>query len=473
MVPIRLALAPFVLMCAVLPATGRADEIATLRAELEALEAEHARQLSDLEARLAQLEAAAAASQAGGPTEAAPPTADTTGVETDVPAPAPAATGSNAFNPALAVILAGRYAQLSRDPATYRVAGFIPSGGEVGPGERGFDLGESELTLSASVDPWFFGSLTAAISADGETAVEEAFFRTLALHGGFTLKGGRFFSGVGYLNETHAHAWDFVDQPLVYQAFLGGQLAQDGVQLKWLAPTETFLELGAEAGSGDAFPGTRRDRNGLNGNALFAHLGGDLGEAVSWRAGASWLDHRAEDRRYEDFDVLGRPVVNAFTGRARTWVLDATLKWTPPGDIARRQLELQGEYLRRRERGQLAFDVEGLHLGDSFRSSQAGWYVQSVYRFHPRWRIGARWDSLDPGSPRIALVARGLLAAGDFPALLSASPERFTMMLDWSPSEFSRLRAQYAWDEARAAERDGQLLLQYLYSIGAHGAHKF
>jgi hypothetical protein len=46
-------------------------------------------------------------------------------------------------------------------------------------------------------------------------------------------------------------------------------------------------------------------------------------------------------------------------------------------------------------------------------------------------------------------------------------------MFDWNPSEFTRLRLQYAWDEARASVRDQQLMLQYLYSIGAHGAHKF
>jgi hypothetical protein len=46
-------------------------------------------------------------------------------------------------------------------------------------------------------------------------------------------------------------------------------------------------------------------------------------------------------------------------------------------------------------------------------------------------------------------------------------------MIDFSPSEFSRLRAQYAWDDARDAETDRQLLLQYIHAIGAHGAHKF
>ena len=137
----------------------------------------------------------------------------------------------------------------------------MPSGGEVGPGDRSFSLGESEITLSASVDPYFMANLTAALDGAGEAAVEEAFFRTTSLPHGFSIKGGRFFSGVGYLNEIHAHAWDFIDQPLAYQAFFGGQFAQDGVQLKWLAPTDLFIEFGAETGNGDAFPGTRSTGN--------------------------------------------------------------------------------------------------------------------------------------------------------------------------------------------------------------------
>jgi hypothetical protein len=47
------------------------------------------------------------------------------------------------------------------------------------------------------------------------------------------------------------------------------------------------------------------------------------------------------------------------------------------------------------------------------------------------------------------------------------------MMVDWSPSEFSRLRAQYAWDDARDAVTDEQFFLQYIHALGAHGAHKF
>jgi hypothetical protein len=107
--------------------------------------------------------------------------------------------------------------------------------------------------------------LTAAITGENEIEVEEGYFRTTRFTNGLHHQGWRFFSGFGYLNEVHAHAWDFVDQPLAYQAMFGGQYKQNGVQVKWLAPTDLFLEFGAEAGNGDGYPATRLDKNGFNG----------------------------------------------------------------------------------------------------------------------------------------------------------------------------------------------------------------
>jgi hypothetical protein len=442
-----------------LPGLVRADSsVEALQAELAQLKADYSTRIGALEQRIAELETSAA--------QAAP-------VVEAPPAPAPAAASANAFNPAVSLILNGQYANLSQDPADYHIAGFVPSGDEVGPGERGFSLGESELTLAANIDPYFSGNLTFSITGENEVDVEEAYFRALALPAGFSLKGGRFLSGLGYLNEVHAHAWDFVDQPLAYQAFFGGQLRQDGLQLKWLAPTDTFLELGVEAGSGDSFPGTRRSANGLNGTLLFAHVGRDLGDNATFRAGVSWLDMRASDREYDDEDSAGLPVTNAFSGTSRTWIADATFKWTAPGDPRHRYLKLQGEYLDRTEDGTLAFDVTGLDASGDYRSEQSGWYVQGVYQFLPRWRVGLRYDSLDSGTPAIGLVSDGTLERADFPLLASADPERTTVMLDWNPSEFSRLRAQFAWDDARDAATDEQVFLQYIHSLGAHGAHKF
>jgi len=434
-------------------------EVEALRAEIAALKSEYAARVSALEARINQIETTGAT-----PAVAATP---------EPPPPAAPARGTSAFNPAMSLILTGNYASLSQDPEDYRIAGFMPPEEGVGPGERNFNLGESELTLSANVDPYFMGSLTMALSSENEVELEEAYFRTLALPAGLTVKGGQFFSGVGYLNEVHAHAWDFIDQPLVYQAFFGGQMAQVGLQARWLAPLDVFLEFGAEIGSGDSFPGTRLDENGANGVTLFAHVGSDIGDSIAWRAGLSWVDLDAEDRGFEGENALGEETLYAFTGGSRTWILDAMLKWTAQGDPRRRYLKLQGEYMDRSEDGSLSYAALGPVLDGSYDASQSGWYVQGVYQFLPRWRVGARYDSMDSGDPRIGLVQSGVLDWDDFALLAPATPSRTTLMLDWSLSEFSRLRTQYAWDDARDGATDEQFFLQYIYALGAHGAHRF
>lgn len=444
---------------------AHADELSDLRAELAAIKAAYDQKITALEARISQLEVQASAASAASAAlpVASPPSA---------PPPVPAVGGQSAFNPSVSVILAGNHASLSEDPDTYRIAGFMTGSG-IGPGRRSFNLGESELTLSANVDPYFMANFTAAIDAEDSIHVEEAYFRTLALPSGLLVKGGRFFSGIGYLNEVHAHAWDFIDQPLVYQAFLGRQYATDGVQVKWLAPTDLLLEFGGEAGNGREFPGTPRAGNGVNSTALFVHAGNDIGDSASWRAGISWLDQHAQDRAFASSDAAGTAVIDAFTGRSRLWGTDFTFKWSPHGNPEQREFKLQAEYLQRRETGVLAFDALRLHLTGEYRSTQSGWYAQAVYKFRQRWRAGLRYDSLDSGDPAIGLVNGAVLPMADFADLSRAHPRRLSFMVDWSPSEFSRLRLQYAYDEALREARDNQLFLQYLYSIGAHGAHRF
>jgi hypothetical protein len=385
--------------------------------------------------------------------------------------PSPPAKSESAFNPAISAILNGVYANLSRDPGAYRLNGFVPSMGEVAPPRRGPSLGESELGISANVDPLFRGTLVAALSPeDNSIGVEEANVQTTGLSHGFTVKAGRFFSGVGYQNQIHAHAWDFTDAPLVMKAFLGGQLGEDGVQFKWVAPTDLYFDLGLELGRGRAFPAAVRSKNGFGSGNLFAHLGGDLGESLAWQAGLSYLGTSPRDRTFDDTDSTGASVTDSFSGTSRLWAASGVLKWAPEGNSTSRNLKLQGEYFRRKEDGILTFDNR---LSDSYRSRQSGWYMQGVYQFIPQWRVGYRYDTLDSGAATLGLVDSGALTAADFPILGAYKPKRNTVMVDWSPSEFSRIRLQLARDYSRLGEPDNQVFLQYIVSLGAHGAHTF
>lgn len=440
------------LVVAVVPAYAQDPELSKLRDELRQLR----QQIQQLENRLQDAEAKS------GKVEESAARAESAAVQAGA---RPA--GSNAFNPDISVILQGTAGRNSQDPATYQITGFAPSGGEVGPARRGFSLGESELVMTSNIDPYFRGQLIASLTPEDTLEVEEAFFQSLGLGRGFTIKGGRILSAIGYQNEIHQHAWDFQDAPLAYKAFLGGRLDDDGVQVRWIAPTDLFVELGTELGRGRAFPSTDRSRNGVGAWTLFGHIGGDIGVSTAWRSGLSFLRTSPRERSFDDVDALGNPLTNAISGRSNLWIADFILKWAPNGDSTVNNLKLQGEYFRRNELGELNFNSTA--RGD-YASRQSGWYLQGVYQFIRRWRAGYRYDRLDHGT-----VANGLgLTAADSPLLLTNyNPTRNTFMADWSPTEFSRFRLQYALDRSRMGVTDHQLLLQYIFSLGAHGAHMF
>ncbi len=440
------------------PLSARAEdaELMKIRDEIRQLKEAYEKRIEALEKRLQETEG-----KAGNAAVAVP-------------------QGESALNPGMSAILNGVYANLKQDPNTFRINGFVPTMGEVGPGRRGLSLGESELGFTANIDHRFRGSLVASISPDNNRiSVEEATIQTIGLANGFTIKAGRFFSGVGYQNQIHAHAWDFTDAPLASKVFLGNQLSDDGIQLKWVAPTDLYWDVGVEAGRGRSFPAGPdggRNKNGFGSGNLFTHLGGDIGSSTAWQAGISYLATSPQNRVYGDVDSTGTAVTNSFSGRSRLLVLDGILKWAPNNNPAYTSFKLQGEYFRRSENGGLTYDTQAASIGTrtgSYRSMQSGWYAQGVYQFVPEWRIGYRYDRLDAGTTSIGLVNAGALTAADFPILGGYSPKRNTLMVDWSSSEFSRVRLQLARDYSRMGLADNQVFLQYIVSMGAHGAHKF
>jgi hypothetical protein len=378
------------------------------------------------------------------------------------------------FNPAVSVVLSGVYANLSEDPANYHISGFpLPADTEFGPGDRGFSLAESELAIYANIDPYFYGQMVYSMAPDDTASVEEAYIQTIDLGKGFTAKAGRFFSGIGYLNSQHSHVWDFVDAPLVYQAFLGSQYDDDGVQLKWLAPTDTFIELGTELSRGRGFPGSNRDKNGAGAETLFAHIGGDIGFSNSWRAGLSLLNTSPRDRTFAETDLAGNNALNSFNGHSRTYVVDAVWKYAPNGDTVYTNFKLQAEYMRRHEDGAVDYaltpDADGNLISTQtapYDGKQSGWYLQAVYQFMPYWRVGLRTERLDHGSVDYG-ANNANLQVTDY------NPSRNTAMVDYSLSEFSRIRLQYAQDKAYQGATDKQIFVQYLMSMGSHGAHIF
>ena len=373
---------------------------------------------------------------------------------------------SNAFNPAMSLILDGKFAAYSGDFSGYDFAGF-PLGEEVSPPPEGLSLGESEFVLSANVDDLFYGFMTVALHQDeGSTEVEleEAWIETLSLPGGLGVKAGAMYSEIGYQNSRHPHSWDFVDAPLPYSVMLGGNFSDTGVQLRWLAPTDLMLEMGAEVLRGESYPASGAGSSGTGAWTAFARLGGDLGDSQSWRLGLSYLSGKVVEREYQPAVASGSDL-GAFTGDSSVAIVDAVWKWAENGNPRQRNLVVQAEYLVRQEDGLLDMAGDNFNGTSPYDISQDGFYIQGTYQFRPSWRVGLRYDRVSADNAPLLPPLEGLLET-------AGSPSRVTAMLDYSRSEFSRLRFQVAnLDNGQTS--DSQVMIQYIMSIGAHGAHQF
>jgi hypothetical protein len=84
-----------------------------------------------------------------------------------------------------------------------------------------------------------------------------------------------------------------------------------------------------------------------------------------------------------------------------------------------------------------------------------GGYVSGDYQFARRWFAGVRLDR--SGRP----TDGSLVDTGG------------SVVVTYWPSEFSQVRAQYRRTNYALAESANELLFQFQFSIGAHGAHPF
>ncbi len=433
------------------PVAAQDADLGAVRRQIEALKSDYEGKIRDLEQRLAKTESNTAQIAAKTDQIAAQPVA---------PPVAKADTkNASAFNPQISGVLNGGYTHFSDDPAgRARIPGFVTAP-ESSLGSRGFSLGESELSFKANIDQAITGQLTVSLNGENEVEVEEAFIESLSLPLGLTARGGRFLSGIGYLNQKHTHDWEFIDAPLPYIAFLGNQYRDDGVQLRWLAPPEIsgdmFLEFGGELFRGNSFPGANPS-HGKGAYSTFVHFGDDIGVSSSWQAGLSYLRTEARGR---DLGAATDDGAEVFTGFDNLGIASFVYKWAPDGNPTETNLKLSGEYFYRRETG--SFDAAAVKL------DQNGWYLQGVYQFMPQWKAGLRYDRLasdDVSDP--ALIGTALDGR-------NGTPQRGSALLEYDTSEFGRIRLQYSRDDSLVGEPNNIVRLQYTVIFGPHAAHGF
>ncbi len=461
-------------------------DIAELKTMIQQMKADYERRIESLEARLEEAErtageAAGKADQASRQAATRPPPARDRG----------AVSSGNAFNPRMSVILDGNYYTDSAAGEGTEILGeaFRAGGGghgheDAGGGhahggaETGFNFREAEVWLSTTVDPYFDAQATITFDSGGGAELEEAFLETRSLPAGLRVKAGKFFSDFGYMNRQHPHEWDFVDQNLAHQNLFGFNLADTGVQLTWLPELPVYTLFGVEAFQGEqerfgALVEDEDERAELDigseedGPRLFTgfvKVAPDLGFNHALQLGAS-VAHASQSQLIGEIEEEEA----GLDGDETLWGLDAVYKYDAPRSYGAGDLVLQGEYLFDTKDMEItAFEDDPTLVGGTRKFKTDGWYLQGWYGFAPRWQFGLRYDA----------VGTTNRVTGTGPGEDFDESERWTAALTYRPSEFSLLRLQAATadmvtGEDGAGEDFDYVYLQYILSLGSHGAHKF
>ncbi len=430
----------FALSCLVVlrvaPAAAQApppsDEVEKLRQEIAALKQEYAERLSALEARVDVLQPGAP----GAPTPSAtPPPAAPATTEAAPPAPPPesavpsGAAGAGGPTGALPVYGGGASSSKVFNPDIAVIGDFIGAAGKSpGGGEPALSMHESEASFQAVVDPYARADFFFTFGPD-EVGVEEGFLTFPTVPGGFLLKVGKMRDAFGKVDGQHNHVLPFIDRPLMNQNLLGGEDALDdaGISVSRLIPNPwLFLEATGQVYRGDSTVFKAATRGDL---AYVGHLRAyqDLTESTNVDVGGSFAYGHNDP-------VDSNPTTKLFG-------VDATFRYRP----LRRSI-----YTHVLARGEATWSRRSQDAAQSF-----GAYGYLEYQFARRWFAGGRFDVSD---------------RGDNPGLRDKGE---SLILTYWPSEFSQIRGQFRRTSFAEGRTANEFLFQFLFAIGAHGAHAF
>jgi hypothetical protein len=340
------------------------------------------------------------------------------------------------------------------------------------PKQRGFTLQNLEMTLDGKVDPYFRGQANIVLQIDpnGETTVEaeEAYLETMSLPWNLQVKAGQYLSEFGRLNPTHPHTWDFVDQPLVNGRFFGEDgLRNPGARISWLVPTPFYSELffsmqNSQGETAFSFRDSHDDGYLFGRPSVETRVKGfgDLLYVPRYAASFNLTD--------EQTIVLGAsgafgPNASGQHNDTQIYGADLFYKWKPRTQSKGFPfVTWQTEAMYRRyEAAAFAGDANQPVALPAETLKDWGVYSQISYGFLKGWVASLRGD-----------YTTGRDAA------LQPDPDRDTRWrispaLTYFPSEFSKIRLQYNYDDRANVGIDHSIWIQFEFLLGAHAAHKF
>ena len=341
------------------------------------------------------------------------------------------------------------------------------------PRRRGFTLQQAEMSLTGAVDPYFRAETFILATLDG-IELEEAFLTSTALPWGLQLEAGSFFTEFGINNPRHPHQWDWVDQPVVNSRMFGDEgLRSPGFRLSWLTPLPWFSEIhfGVQDANENELtssfisdepvggrPQVKQNVDGLDDLLYLTRWvnSWDLNSNLTTRIGLSGL-----------FGPNG-------TGNdARTYIYGADMLWHWQ-QSNRFRITWQTEVIARDF--EAARFVEGTAVagGDDEQGDLPGttlhdWglYTQVLWRIRRPWALGVRYE--------YANGSGASLPDGRSQDSLRDDRHRLSPLVAWQPTEFTRFRLQYNYDDARFLEDHHAHSLWFSMEVqyGAHMAHAF
>jgi len=300
------------------------------------------------------------------------------------------------------------------------------------------EMHESEIGMQAIIDPYARGDFFISFGEEGVN-LEEGYITFTALPAGFVAKVGKMRSAFGKVNLMHNHVLPWVDRPLVSTNLVGGEDGIDdaGFSLERIlpAPKGIFLEATGQVFRGDSadvFQHTQRSDV-----STVEHLRAyrDLNESTNLDLGFSYA------RGHNN----GSSTSNAIPGDFITQLygIDATVRWKPLRRSIYHSFVGRSEFIWS-DRQQLATEQKAF-----------GFYASGDYQLGRRWFAGGRYDWSDRGH-FANLTDHGAAAT-----------------LTYWPSEFSQIRGEYRFTHYAENRDSNELLMQLIFSLGAHGAHPF
>ncbi len=353
-------------------------------------------------------------------------------------------------------------------------------GGDHDPKRRGFTLQQAEISLFGAVDPYFNAEAHIVFKEDA-VELEEAYATTTQLPYSLQFKAGYYLTEFGRTNPQHPHQWPWLDQPIVNSRIFGPDGNRGvGSRVSWLAPVPWFSEVFVGVQNPDdaterSFLGGEVPATGpattISGRPAVARTTRSLADflyAARWVN--NWELHQQTMLQLGFSGACG-PNNTGLSGRTDIVGADLLVKWHESVHSIP-SVVWQTEVISRRYHADAFEGAPDLVAAPAEVLRDWGLCSQILIGFYVRWAAGLRYEyvkgSGDSYDGTVGLIDHNTDPTRD-------NRYRFSPLITFNPTEFSKLRLQYNYDHAESlVQHDAHSVwLGLEIMIGAHPAHNY